>query len=146
MDAIAEVDVSGLLVKNASLVVTMDASRRELTDCDILIHDGVVAEVGSGLEAPDVEVLDATGCLVTPGLVNTHNHAFGTLFRSVPHLHRVHSNVWIAGLVRALDGRILSSDAMYAAAMALYSPGARLQPITIGSIKRVVPGITWTVV
>ena len=41
---------------------------------DLLIRDGVVAEVGSGLTAPDATVVDGTGLVALPGLVDLHTH------------------------------------------------------------------------
>lgn len=41
---------------------------------DVLVRDGVIAEVNAGLEAPDAEVLDAQGAVVGPGLVDLHCH------------------------------------------------------------------------
>ncbi|MFI7429107.1 dihydroorotase [Micromonospora sp. NPDC049836] len=41
---------------------------------DLLIRDGVVAESGAGLTAPDATVLDATGLVALPGLVDLHTH------------------------------------------------------------------------
>ena len=55
----------------------------ELPQTDIRIRDGIIAEMGEGLET-DGEVLTASGCVVTPGLVNTHHHLFQTLTRAVP--------------------------------------------------------------
>jgi cytosine/adenosine deaminase-related metal-dependent hydrolase len=73
-----------LLIKNADIVVTMDAARREVAGGDILVRDGAVVAVGQGLQAPGAEVLRAEGCVVTPGLVNTHHHLYQTLTRAVP--------------------------------------------------------------
>ncbi|HYH30473.1 MAG TPA: dihydroorotase [Pseudonocardia sp.] len=42
---------------------------------DILVRDGVVAEIGPDLRAPDgVEVLDAAGAVLLPGFVDLHTH------------------------------------------------------------------------
>ena len=71
-----------LLIRNAT-IVTMDTTRRELVG-DVLMKGGVIAAVGPGLVAPGAEVVDATGCVVTPGLVNTHHHLYQTLTRAVP--------------------------------------------------------------
>lgn len=72
-----------LLIRNADLALTMDDERRELAGCDILVQGGRIARIGAGLEA-DAVVVDASGCLVTPGLVNTHHHLYQTLTRAVP--------------------------------------------------------------
>ena len=76
--------MSEILIRNATAVVTMDATRREIEGGDVLLRDGVIAAVGTGLQAPGAEVLEARGCVVTPGLVNTHHHLFQTLTRAVP--------------------------------------------------------------
>lgn len=72
-----------IVVRNATRVVTMDAGRRELEGADLLVEDGVIAAVGV-VDATGAEVLDARGCVVTPGLVNTHHHLYQTLTRAVP--------------------------------------------------------------
>jgi len=42
---------------------------------DVRIRDGLIAEIGAGLVAgPRERVVDATGCYVTPGFIETHNH------------------------------------------------------------------------
>ncbi|HHS93811.1 MAG TPA: 8-oxoguanine deaminase [Rhodobacterales bacterium] len=71
------------LIRNAQSLLTMDDAMRELAGADVLIRHGVIAGVGHGL-ATTGTVLDATGCVVTPGLVNTHHHLYQTLTRAVP--------------------------------------------------------------
>ncbi|MGO4907646.1 8-oxoguanine deaminase [Pseudorhodobacter sp. W20_MBD10_FR17] len=72
-----------ILIKNADVVVTMDGARRELAGADVLVRGGVIAAVAAGL-ATTGRVIDARGCVVTPGLVNTHHHLYQTLTRAVP--------------------------------------------------------------
>ena len=131
-----------LLVRGADHLLTMDDARRELRDGDILIEDGVILEVGSGL-SHDGAVIDARGCVVTPGLVNTHHHLFQTLTRAVPagqdallfgwlqSLYPIWSaftpeHIYTSALVGlaelALSGCTLSSDHLY-----LYPNGVRLE-------------------
>ncbi len=75
-----------LLVKNAAVLVTMDAERRELRDAGLFVRDGRIEHVGPTDELPATadEVLDLAGHIVLPGLVNTHHHLFQMPTRVVP--------------------------------------------------------------
>jgi 8-oxoguanine deaminase len=75
-----------MLIKNARVLVTMDASRRELEQSGLFIRDGIIEQVGPSSELPSTadKVLDLRDHVVLPGLVNTHHHLFQTLTRAVP--------------------------------------------------------------
>jgi len=73
-----------LIVRSAAHIWTGDEAGTELTDASILCVDGVIEHVGDHDQSwpvPD-RVLDASGCVVTPGLINTHHHLFQTLTRA----------------------------------------------------------------
>ena len=72
------------LIQNAGLVLTMDDTRRAVPSGDVLMHDGRIVAVGRHLPATGCTVVNAAGCLVTPGLVNTHHHLYQTMTRAVP--------------------------------------------------------------
>src|SRR5688500_7477349 len=73
-----------LVIAGGRLVATMDDERRELEGGGVATTGGLVAEVGHGPPPPALHVDDATDCLVTPGLVNTHHHLFQNLTRAYP--------------------------------------------------------------
>jgi cytosine/adenosine deaminase-related metal-dependent hydrolase len=76
-------DPVDLLVRGATLVATVDDDRREIAGGWVAITDGLVSAVGGpGTEPPAREVLRADGCLVTPGLINTHHHIYQNLTRA----------------------------------------------------------------
>ncbi|WP_428926074.1 8-oxoguanine deaminase [Marinibacterium sp. SX1] len=75
--------MSETLIRGADTILTMDDDRRELAGADLLLRDGMVAELGHGL-VTDGTVIEARGCVVTPGLVNTHHHFYQSLTRAVP--------------------------------------------------------------
>jgi cytosine/adenosine deaminase-related metal-dependent hydrolase len=78
-----EAKMHEMLLRGAEAVVTMDGARREIAGGDVLVRGGVIAAVGQGLRTTG-DVIDARGCVVTPGLVNTHHHLYQTLTRAVP--------------------------------------------------------------
>jgi cytosine/adenosine deaminase-related metal-dependent hydrolase len=73
-----------LLIKNALRIARMNDARDELADSDILIEGNVIKELGKGLAAQADRVIDAKGCVVLPGFVNTHHHLYQTLTRNLP--------------------------------------------------------------
>jgi cytosine/adenosine deaminase-related metal-dependent hydrolase len=79
--------MNSLLVRNIHTLVTMNTGREEIKDAALLVHDGVIAQVGRAADLPTTAetVLDLKGrYLVMPGLVNTHHHFYQTLTRAIP--------------------------------------------------------------
>lgn len=61
-----------LLIKNGRVI---DPSQKLDQTSDLLIENGVIKEIGPALVAPaGVQTIDATGCYVTPGLIDMHVH------------------------------------------------------------------------
>lgn len=64
-------------------VLTLGAKTTNYPQADVLVDDGKVAEIGTGLRSRDAEVIDATNTIVMPGFVDTHRHAWKSLFRNL---------------------------------------------------------------
>lgn len=75
-----------LLVRNATLLVTMDGQRREIPGGGLFARDGFIEQIGSSSELPATAdtVLDLRDHIILPGLINTHHHFYQTLTRVVP--------------------------------------------------------------
>ena len=73
------------LLVTGGTVLTVDQPGTVLVDGAVAVRDGVITAVGPAVEVAQhieaTETLDATGCLVMPGLVNTHAHLAMNLFR-----------------------------------------------------------------
>jgi cytosine/adenosine deaminase-related metal-dependent hydrolase len=98
--------MADLVVRNARLVATMDATRRELDGGWVAIGGGLVEAVGTGEPPAAAEVIDATDCLVTPGLINTHHHLYQNLTRAYPPMTDKPLFGWLQSLYplwRAID-------------------------------------------
>ncbi|MEO5743328.1 MAG: hypothetical protein ABIQ53_01890, partial [Terracoccus sp.] len=87
---------AGRLVLDGCTVVTMDAARTEHTVGHVVIEGTRIVSVGEGRYAtsPDagglgaagpgsVRIVDARGCVATPGLVNTHHHLYQWATRGI---------------------------------------------------------------
>jgi cytosine/adenosine deaminase-related metal-dependent hydrolase len=83
-----------LLLRDAKVVVTMDAARREIRGGSVLMDGDTIVAVGAAAEVAEwiagdpaartpARSIDARGCVVTPGLINGHHHMFQTLTRAV---------------------------------------------------------------
>ncbi len=92
--------MSTLLVKHATLLITMDDLRREIPEGGLFIRDGFIERVGSTSELPTTadEVLDLRGHIVIPGLINTHHHFYQTLTRAVPAAQNANLFNWLKTL------------------------------------------------
>ncbi len=76
-------DQTPIVVAGAS-VLTMDPLIEDLSSGDVLIEAGTIGAVGAQVEVPNgATVIDATGMIVLPGLVDTHWHLWNSSFRSV---------------------------------------------------------------
>lgn len=70
------------LIKGGT-VLTLSNKLSNFNQADVLVSDGVIEEVGSGLRARDAAVIDASNAIVMPGFVDTHRHLWKSLFRNL---------------------------------------------------------------
>lgn len=89
-----------LLAKNIDILVTMDDHRREISGGGLFVREGFIEQVGPSSEMPQTAdvVLDLSGHVVLPGLVNTHHHFYQTLTRAVPAAQNANLFNWLVTL------------------------------------------------
>ena len=88
-----------ILIKGGT-VVTMDGEIGDFAKADVLVDGEVIRKIGKTIRSSDARVIDATGKIVMPGLVNAHLHTWQTGIRgiagnwSIPeYLHRMHAAI-----------------------------------------------------
>ena len=113
----------------------MDDERREIVGGWVAITNSKISAIGtSGSEPSAREVIDARGCLVTPGLINTHHHLYQNLTRAYPPMttaplfgwlqslyplwstldeESAHVSAWVGLAELALSGCTTSTDHLY---------------------------------
>ncbi len=82
---VTESALGATLVVAGAHVVTMDGDRSEYSDGYVVISGNKIVDVGAGTppEYPGAQVIDGSGCLITPGLVNTHHHLYQWITRGL---------------------------------------------------------------
>ncbi len=74
-----------MLIKGAIVHRGSAAGENHLSVKDILVEEGLVTRVESSIEpAPGMEIINASGLIAIPGLVNAHTHSTHGLLRGVP--------------------------------------------------------------
>lgn len=78
--------MTDLLVRGAAHVMTglPGAAMRTSGGNDMRIRGGVICALGQLAPAPGERVIDAAGCVIYPGWVNTHHHLFQSLLKGIP--------------------------------------------------------------
>ncbi len=121
-----------IIIENAA-IATVDANRTEYGNGHVVVDGSVISSVGAG-PGPDHadRRINARGCLVTPGFVNTHHHLYqwatrgygqdSTLFEWLTELYpvwagldeQITSSAAVAGLTRlAMTGCTTAADHHY---------------------------------
>ena len=114
-----------LLIRNA--VTTLIDETRE-SAADLALVDGFVVSdaIAATSESDETEVLDASGCVVTPGLVNAHHHLLQSAFRTLPGTRGVVMSEWLKTMAAAygavgIDPELARTAALVGAAEGLLS-------------------------
>jgi 5-methylthioadenosine/S-adenosylhomocysteine deaminase len=76
---------TGRTLFKGGTLVTMDPTVPNRSTGDVLVDGGRIAAVGVNLQAGDAEVIDASGSIVMPGLIDAHHHMWlGVMRRMMP--------------------------------------------------------------
>ncbi len=112
-----------LLLKNIQSLVTCDGDDRCLSQVDLLCEDGVITAIGPDLTAPGGQIIDCTGMLCYPGLVNTHHHLYQCFSRNLPQVQNLELFDWLRALYQVWQH--LDGDTVYYASLTAMGEMAR---------------------
>ena len=127
---------ASLLLRDAEVVVTMDAARREIRGGWVHLSHGAITALGGPEDTPPpaAETIRLPGHVLMPGLVNTHHHIYQNLTRAFPPMtdkplfgwlqslyplweaideEAVHASAFVGLAELALSGCTTSTDHLY---------------------------------
>lgn len=95
-----------LLIRNATLLATMDDADTRIPDAGLFIENQVIRQLGKSSELPQQadQVIDANNMVLLPGLVNTHHHFVQTLTRAIPAAQNGNLFSWLKTLYPIWSG------------------------------------------
>ena len=78
--------MSNLLIRGSDAIWTGLAgdAMRAGPGTDVRVRNGLISAIGSLRPEPGERIIDASGCVVYPGWVNTHHHLFQSLLKGIP--------------------------------------------------------------
>jgi len=100
-----------LLIKNAFAIATFDEKNTRLSNADIFVEGAQIKEIGTNLAHQAENVIDASGMVVIPGLINTHHHFYQTLTRALPAVQNAKLFDWLKYLYNIW--RRITPEAVY---------------------------------
>lgn len=103
--------MTDFVIKDAIGILTGKTGDKARASGDIRVTNGIIAEIGALKPAPGEKVIDASGTVVTPGLVNTHHHLFQSVLKAVPIGMNLPLAAWLR-LVPVGHWHLLDGEAM----------------------------------
>lgn len=101
------------IIKNATLI-SMNNKRKKIEEnIDIKIDENKIVEIGKNLNTNEVnKVIDATGKIVMPGLINTHSHVPMSIFRETVDGYNLQD--WLTKKIWPMEDKLTNEDIYYA--------------------------------
>src|SRR5712672_69718 len=90
--------MTSMLIRNADGIFTGLPGDAMRATGAIRVLDGRIAAIGDLAPEPGEEIIDASGCVIYPGLVSTHHHLFQSILKGV----RAGMNLPLMGWLRSV--------------------------------------------
>ena len=105
-----------ILIKNG-LVISMDSTKDKCDYCDIVIDSTDIVYVGSDYDGEYDKLIDASGKIVMPGLVNCHTHLGMSLFRATNDNYSL--DKWLNEFIWPIENNLSDDDLYYTTLLSL---------------------------
>ena len=104
--------MSSILIKNAYIVTMVSP----ISKADLLIEDGIIKEIGI-IDREADKIIDASGKVVMPGLINGHTHVAMSIFRG--YSDELELMEWLSKKIWPIEDKMTKEDIYYASMLSM---------------------------
>jgi len=105
-------DEMKILIKNCNLISMAKDREKIENNIDILIEDGIIKQINKNIECEAEKVIEATGKIIMPGLINTHAHMPMSIFRET--IDGYNLQEWLEKKIWPMEDKLTPEDIYYA--------------------------------
>ena len=101
-----------VLIKNCNLISMSENRQMYEENIDLLIEDEEITRLEKGIEERVDKVIDATGKIIMPGLINTHSHISMSIFRETVDGYKTQD--WLKEKIWPMEDKLQEEDIYWA--------------------------------
>lgn len=101
-----------ILIKNANLISMNEENEKIIYEIDVLIENNKIKKIEKNIQENAEKIIDATGKIVMPGLINTHTHIPMSIFRETVDGYKTQE--WLERKIWPMEAKLTEEDAYYA--------------------------------
>ena len=103
-----------ILIKNCNLISMSEKREKYEENIDVLIDNSKIVEIGKNISinSENLKVIDASGKVLMPGLINTHSHISMSVFRET--VDGLKTQDWLTEKIWPMEDKLTNNDIYYA--------------------------------
>ena len=101
-----------ILIKNCNLISMSENRKKYEPNMDILIEDNKIKRIEKNINEDCEKVINASGKVVMPGLINTHSHISMSIFRET--VDGLKTQDWLTQKIWPMEDKLTNEDIYYA--------------------------------
>ena len=101
-----------ILIKNCNLISMSENRKKYEPNIDILIEDNKIKRIEKNINEDCEKVINASGKVVMPGLINTHSHISMSIFRET--VDGLKTQDWLTQKIWPMEDKLTNEDIYYA--------------------------------
>lgn len=103
-----------ILIKNCNLISMSEQREKYEENIDVLIDNSKIVKIGKNIavNSDDLKIINASGKVLMPGLINTHSHISMSIFRET--IDGLKTQDWLTQKIWPMEDKLTDNDIYYA--------------------------------